>query len=212
MSSRSPAMSPASLNESFKNAMARVSSQAMVLTAATLVAEPQCLHGMTLSLVCSLLVYPKPLLQFNLHLPSYTSSSLHSNEYLALHLLPPTSESVKLGRIFAKGVKLDRRHIDFHDADGLPFHEMTTPFLELAESEYHLVLVDKTQIPILNEAERVFLCKKHAVFEVDNHEIWVVAVEHILLPNKRFKGDITKTGGMLYYNREFHKIGKPLLE
>lgn len=209
--------------EEFKHAMSRISSQAMILTAgipnvpSNSSDNINVLHGMTLSSVCSLSVYPKPLLQFNLHLPSYTSKALHDNEgYLAIHLLPPTSKSVRLSRIFASGIKVDPKHFNVNpikNDDGSIFHEMTTPFNDISQNDYTLYEVnDNYKIPIINELERVFICNKEKVFEIDNHEIWVVNVSKILKPNENYDSDHSKTGGLLYYKRGFHKIGTSLQE
>lgn len=214
----SPVLS--SILEPFRKAMARVSQQAMILTSASQISKSEKeLHGMTLGSVCSLAVYPNPLLQFNLHLPSYTSAELHRNEYLAIHLLPPTSRSVRLSRIFAKGVKKDKsgKVLDTTKEelkDGRVFHEMTTPFANLKlGQDYHLHNINQDlQIPVLNDVEEIFICKTRNNFPVDHHEIWVVNVIDILT-NKTYVNDYTdKSGGILYFNRGFHKLGDTLRE
>lgn len=205
----------------FRSSMSRMGSQAMILTApyGDLHDSPMdsTLHGMTLSSVCSLSAGPTPLLSFNLHLPSYTSQSLHErNSSMAIHLMPPTASSVKLGRIFASGVKkqtgkdevLFQRN-EKEQKDGEVFHEMTTPFRHVdKDSWYNYQVSSGISIPILHEAERVFICRKKLVFPVDSHEIWAVEVEKILKPNT----DSRATGGLLYYNRAFHTIGSCLHE
>lgn len=202
--------------DEFKVTMSRICSPAMILTAGC---EPKkglnSLHGMTLSSVCSLSVYPNPLLQFNLHLPSYTSKSLHENDgYLALHMLPPSPKAALLGRTFASGIKRDPRHFDTKpkvNDDGSIFHEMTTPFTKIDSNDFIMHKVnEKVEIPILKELERVFVCNKKQVFEVDNHEIWVVNVLQILNPNANYSQQTSKTGGLLYYDRGFHKVGASL--
>lgn len=215
------------LRDLFKSSMSRVSSQAMILTAGfnnKNKPTETTLHGMTLSSVCSLSIFPIPLLQFNLHLPSYTSQSLHENQgILAIHLLPPTSEAVKLGRIFANGVKRETKKsgVTYLDAteeellDGDVFHEMTTPFNNVPSEDWSIYnFNNQISIPIINEAERVFICQKRRIFEVDSHEIWVIEVLNILSPNEQFNVERNddKTGGLLYYNRSFHKIGDALHE
>lgn len=189
----------------------------MVLTAGRIrpdlpqrAAEP--LHGMTLSSVCSLSVYPTPLLQFNLHLPSYTSSALHANDgHLCLHVMPPTEKAVFLGRTFASGIKRDPEHFDVKPDDGEIFHEMTTPFLSVDPADYWLHQVDqKVEVPVLAELEVAFLCKMNSVFTVDNHEIWVVKVMDVLFPNGKYTDE--KTGGLLYFDRGFHAVGLPVRE
>lgn len=200
------------LNDTFKASMARISCQAMVLTAGRVreeasLAPVSSLHGMTLSSTCSLSVYPTPLLQFNLHLPSYTSQTLHELHHLALHLLPPTLHSAKLARLFANGIKAPPSPAD---DDGDIFHEKTTPFDTLEHGkdwQYHAVDEVNVDIPILGSAETVFICKKSQVFEVDLHEIWVVQVLEILSPSSS-----KPSGGLLYFNRNFHEIGSALLD
>ncbi|CAH2355465.1 hypothetical protein CLIB1423_27S00166 [[Candida] railenensis] len=202
--------STSTLNDVFKSSMSRISCQAMILTAGQAKVQAgsshtTSLHGMTLSSTCSLSVYPTPLLQFNLHLPSYTSQTLHDSKHLALHLLPPNHNTANLARLFANGIKAPPAK-----DDGDIFHEKTTPFDTLEHGKdwkFHTVAVDdlKFDIPILTAAEEVFICKKRSVFEIDSHEIWVVEVLEILsTPNDE------PTGGLLYFNRNFHKIGGTL--
>lgn len=215
--------------DEFKATMARISSQAMILTAGVKgsladdtsshsATDLSQFHGMTLSSVCSLSVYPNPLLQFNLHLPSYTSQTLKENGsgYLALHLLPPTSKAVTLSRIFASGIKRDPKHFDATKTtndDGSVFHEMTTPFKQISTDDYSIFDIDADhKIPIIKELERIFICSKKQVFEIDNHEIWVVNVLQILKPNEKYLSERSKTGGLLYYKRGFHKVGESLSE
>lgn len=190
--------------------MARISAQAMVLTAGTSRKTSEPLHGMTLSSVCSLSVYPTPLLQFNLHLPSYTSSSLHANDgLLCLHVMPPTEKAVVLSRTFASGIKRDPEHFDVKPDNGNLFHEMTTPFSSIDKHDYELRwMQNDVGVPVLAELEVAFVCKKKEVFTVDNHEIWVVKVLDVLFPNGRFHQE--KTGGLLYFDRGFHTVGSPV--
>lgn len=198
------------LNELFKSSMARVASQAMILTGGVSMNDTGALHGLTLSSVSSLSVYPKPLLQFNLHLPSYTSKTIHENEGLmAIHLMQPTFRGSKIGRIFAKGVKRNDGRIfpQGETKDGEFFHEMTTPFHRLSNNDWKFMNVgDKYKVPILNDSERVFLCKKYHIMEVENHEIWVVNVVDVIVNTK------VKTGGLLYFDRRFHRIGESINE
>lgn len=198
----------------------------MILTAGFDVAS-KCkasLHGMTLSSVCSLSINPIPLLQFNLHLPSYTSQSLHENDgILAIHLLPPTPKAVRLGRIFASGIKRETRKSNFtyldktaqELKDGDVFHEMTTPFNNILNEDWkEYNFTDTLSLPIINEAERVFICRKRRVFEIDSHEIWAVEVLNIICPNHHYNiaHNDDKTGGLLYFDRSFHRVGNALGE
>ncbi|KAK6465126.1 putative NADH-dependent oxidoreductase [Scheffersomyces coipomensis] len=203
------------ISEKFKSSMGGVSSQAMILTSAFENSNYE-LHGMTLSSVSSLAVYPNPLLEFNLHLPSYTSRALHNLKYLAIHLLPPTSKSVHLCRIFASGVKRDKTGTELastneENEDGEVFHEMTTPFSKISKHEDYTFykINDEISIPILNDSETIFICKVNANFEVNNHEIWAVNVIDII--GKKLQ-DNKSSGGIIYFNRGFHKIGDTLSE
>lgn len=241
------------ISDAFRLTMSRLASPAMVLTSAIPTTKSntssstsntvassshdidpkQDLHGMTLSSVCSLSVYPKPYLEFNLHLPSYTSTALHQHQYLAIHLMPPTHHSAKICRVFAKGVKLNKRGtkwtsnpetsaspkeegdnngqgIRIEDDDGEIFHEMTTPFTNLAEGRDYTFIKRHQEgiaIPVLAHAELIFICKTTHNFTIDDHEIWVVQVVDILTDSK-----LNKSGGLLYFNKGFHKIGESLSE
>lgn len=194
------------LKNTFKSAMARVAAPAMILTAGARLPF-DVLHGMTLSSVNSLSVHPTPLLLFNMHLPSYTSASLHQNRYMAIHLLPPSKESVQLGRKFASGVKQDPTHFKVNSKDG-DFQEMTTPFSEFENYELYETK-DGVFVPILNELEVAFICSKKTHLTVDDHEIWVVNVENVIRPNKNIQDP---SGGILYFDRGFHMIGDSLSE
>lgn len=196
------------VHQKFKNSMACVSSQAMILTAGFKGPATSSLHGMTLSSVCSLSVYPNPLLQFNLHLPSYTSKTLHENDgVVAIHLLSATPAASKLGRIFASGIKKDNGiKSKGEENDGEIFHEMATPFNNIPKHSWEYFNLTQYKIPILKESERIFICCKKNVIEIDNHEIWVVEVQEIL------ENTSHHTGGLLYYNRAFHRTGEVIDE
>ncbi|CAH6718268.1 hypothetical protein CLIB1444_01S02916 [[Candida] jaroonii] len=198
-----------SINDLFKDSMSRIASQAMILTAGVpkLDTSP-ILHGSTLSSVCSLSVYPNPLLQFNLHLPSYTSSTLHDNGLVAIHVMKPTAKGSNIGRIFAKGVKRNDGKIisKGENKDGEIFHEMTTPFQSIDKKDWEFHEVGNFRLPILNDSERIFICEKNKVFNVENHEIWIVKVVDIISKST------IKTGGLLYFNRRFHHIGHSINE
>lgn len=176
------------------------------------------LHGITLSSVCSLATTPTPLLSFNLHLPSHTSLALHArNGTMAIHMMPPSYTGAKLARIFASGIKVEKsyhsREISFkanklEQKDGEIFHERTTPFAHIFQGNWvEWPLDDTLSLPLLKEAERVLICKKRLVMQVDNHEVWAVEVQDILNYNL-----CEPTGGLLYYNRKFHQVGDPLTE
>lgn len=196
------AYSTKNIHQQFKNSMAGVASQAMILTAG-FKNPPKTLHGMTLSSVCSLSVYPNPLLQFNLHLPSYTSKTLHDNDgVVAIHLLKASPTASELGRIFACGIKTDNViKTKGEEKDGEIFHEMATPFNNISKDAWEMFQLSNYKIPILKESERIFICRKKNVIEIENHEIWVVEVIEII------ENSSDRTGGLIYYNRAFHTVG-----
>ncbi|ODQ81330.1 hypothetical protein BABINDRAFT_160689 [Babjeviella inositovora NRRL Y-12698] len=183
--------------------MNATNSLAMILTAPFAGrADPNTFHGMTISSVCSLSADP-PLIQFNLHLPSFTSHQLHSHETFAIHLLPPTQKSVELARLFSNGVKRNKVTHQF---------EKTAPFKHLVEGkDWELAFeLGPENIPVLSHSERIFICRKKEVFTVGDHEIWVGEVQDIKC-HEAFH-DKNKTGGLLFFNRGFHIIGERLVE
>ncbi|ODV98323.1 hypothetical protein PACTADRAFT_185196 [Pachysolen tannophilus NRRL Y-2460] len=188
----------------FKETMSTFGSQAMIVTA-PFEGEGSALdlHGMTMSSVCSLCVYPKPLVQFNLQVPSITSEYLHRLNYFAIHVLPPLERSAWLARVFAGGTRPKR------DQMGNIIH--TKPFADLdsiRDYKFYNCKVKNISLPLLNIAERILICKKKEVFKVENHEIWIGKVEDILINDEAQK----KTGGLLYFNKSFHTIGDILKE
>ncbi|KAG7756684.1 hypothetical protein KL911_001486 [Ogataea haglerorum] len=164
---------------------------AMILTAPALSSSVSDLHGMTLSSVSSLTVSPEPVVQFNLQVPSRTSQTLHESGFLALHILPPVKESVRLARAFSRGTQGKR---------------VTRPFEELGKDEWSYFTTETLRIPVLSLAERILICEKHQVFRVYNHELWTCRVREIV----RRAGDADATGGLLYFNRRFHAVGGKL--
>lgn len=205
------------LIKKFKDCMSAISSQAMILTAPVKSPlsssslpppssiSPSELHGMTLSSVASLTLNPQPLLQFNLQVPSITSEKLHDLKIFAFHILPPNNNSVRLARIFSKGI--NSKPIK-DPISGELIH--TKPFMNLSENEWDLFnFKDKINLPILKNSEKIIICEKFKVFKIYNHEIWVCSIKDII---NNIDIDGEKTGGLLYFNRKFHKIGDSLKE
>lgn len=201
------------LIKNFKDCMSSISSQAMILTApikssphSTDQISPSELHGMTLSSVASLTLNPQPLLQFNLQVPSITSEKLHDLKIFAFHILPPNNNSVRLARIFSRGI--NSKPIK-DSITGELIH--TKPFMNLNENEWNLFnFKDKINLPILKNSEKIIICEKFKVFKIYNHEIWVCSIKDII--NNIDDINEEKTGGLLYFNRKFHKIGDSLNE
>ncbi|KAG7827435.1 hypothetical protein KL920_004689 [Ogataea angusta] len=164
---------------------------AMILTAPALSSSVSDLHGMTLSSVSSLTVSPEPVVQFNLQVPSRTSQTLHESGFLALHILPPVKESVRLARAFSRGTRGNC---------------LTRPFEELRKDEWSYFTTEHLKIPVLSLAERILICEKHQVFRVYNHELWTCRVREIV----QRAVDADATGGLLYFNRRFHAVGGKL--
>lgn len=150
--------------------------------------------GATLSSVTSLSINPSPLIQFNLMKPSTTSTNLHEQGIFALHILPPVTKSGRLARLFGKNGYFDKEKNAF-----VP----VSPFKDLVKGvDYQTVKVPGgVELPVLKTAERVLLCKKEEVFGVQDHEIWVGKVLDVL----EFSEGV-KTGGLINFNRSFHKI------
>lgn len=207
--------------EEFKNAMSTVGSQAMILTSSFEgPIEIGKMHGTTLGSVSSLTVYPEPILQFNIQVPSATSDSMHKNKYMALHMLSPSRESVKLARNFSLGSRFinQTQHLENQPKS----EKFTTPFETINKDEWDLFenvihnerpdafhMVNDLHLPILTKhSERILICEKYKVFEIHNHEIWTCKVKDILINVE----DDSKTGGLLYFNRNFHNIGDTLHE
>lgn len=191
----------------FMKTMSRIGTQAMILTSGTKRSGSE-LHGMTLSSVSSLSVFPRPLIQFNLHLPSYTAQFIDRNKYLAIHMMPPTLSAVHLSRIFASGVKQNKKKAS-ECKDGEEFHEMTTPFKQIDEKEWEFYNIDGVHVPILKESERALVCKAIEHITIDSHQICIAEVIDILTPNKNYK-DLEPSGGLLYCNRKFYTLGNSM--
>ncbi|SCU84931.1 LAFA_0D12882g1_1 [Lachancea sp. 'fantastica'] len=188
------------IQQKFRDSMATMGSQAMILTSAGPTSMPHSsFRGVTLSSVSSLSLKPQPMLQFNLQLPSFTSEALHAHNYFAIHLLKPDSRSKALARTFSKGAMT-------HQDSGKVMP--TQPFKDLTESVHYNTYSLKENdlvIPMLANAERVFVCQKKDVFKVGDHEVWIGNVEDIIENNTLGTGKIS--GGLIYCNRKFHKLG-----
>ena len=180
----------------YKECMGRIANQAMILSSASSNRLPhELFRGLTLSSVTSLALKPFPMIQFNLQLPSFTSESLHENQFFAVHLLRPNPDSIELARNFSKGAVRNVTNTGFTP---------TKPFQDLIENEHYATYtIEGTElvIPILQNSERVLICQKKNVFRVGDHEIWVGQVDDILV------NDDKATGGLLYCNRNFHILG-----
>lgn len=179
--------------------MGRIANQVMILSSASSNRLPhESFRGLTLSSVTSLALKPFPMVQFNLQLPSFTSESLHENQFFAVHLLRPNSTSIELARTFSKGAVRNASDTGFTP---------TKPFRDLIENNHYATYTIKGTelvIPILQNSERVLICQKKDVFRVGDHEIWVGQVDDILVSETK------ATGGLLYCNRNFHILGNKI--
>ncbi|GMM35543.1 hypothetical protein DASC09_028680 [Saccharomycopsis crataegensis] len=193
------------------------------------------LHGMTLSSVVSLSVQPRTLIQFNLQVPSSTSAKLHDLRWFAIHLLPPVKGSVELVKTFSKGSKYlsknhhaDNKNSDFGKLSTKPFIDLkpeqfifssqvystknilvSSPYYSISDERRNTTSMElskeKLDIPLLSSAERILICSKDRVFKVDDHELWIGEVRDILIHTDFHQN--TKSGGLLFFNRSFHKLG-----
>ncbi|CDO93934.1 unnamed protein product [Kluyveromyces dobzhanskii CBS 2104] len=191
--------------QKFRETMGRISNQAMILTTAVPIhCNRDKFRGATLSSVTSLSLMPIPLVQFNLQLPSFTSDFLHDFNHFALHLMKPNEDSIHLARNFSKGAI---KHAE--NGEVVP----TQPFEGLQEGvEYDIYEINGTnlRIPLLKNAERVIVCRGLKTFNVGDHEIWVGEVEDIVNRSVEQESGDQISGGLLYFNRNFHTLGDPI--
>lgn len=79
------------------------------------------------------------------------------------------------------------------------------PFRELNEDQYEMHEGD--ELPLLTQnVERILICEKNKMFKVQDHEIWIGEVVDII---DRVEGK--KTGGLLNFNRSFHRVKTEVL-
>ncbi|CCH45030.1 hypothetical protein BN7_4609 [Wickerhamomyces ciferrii] len=188
--------------------MSSIANQTMILTA-PFANHPEdhsqeCFYkGATLSSVTSLSINPKPLLQFNLQIPSMTSDLLHDFEIFGIHILPPTQESADLAKLFSKARVYNVEKSKY---------EPVSPFssLELGK-DYELIEIkgagnDKIELPILKNVEKLLICCKFKHFEIQDHEIWIGEIKEV----REFIKNVEKSGGLLNFNRNFHIIGEKI--
>lgn len=106
---------------------------------------------------------------------------------------------MQLARIFSKGAMKHKE-----SGEIIP----TEPFKDLTESvHYELYALNNCDlsVPVLKNSERVFVCRKKDVFRVGDHEIWVGLVDDII---ENTTDSASVSGGLLYCDRRFHKLGK----
>lgn len=179
----------------FKQSMQKIGFPTMIITTSSYVDTlVQDFHGLAVSSITSLSVNPKPLLQFNVQVPSNSSRNLHLHDIFAVHQLKPESRSVDLIKRFSKGTK----------------HGGTSPFVNLVENQHFSIyknsLYDsgKSILPILRNVERVLICKKHKIFPIADHEVWVGEIIDCVVQ------DNITTGGLLHSNGHFYKLGSTI--
>ncbi|KAL6944858.1 hypothetical protein ACO0RG_001613 [Hanseniaspora osmophila] len=98
----------------------------------------------------------------------------------------------------------------------LPFK----PFTILKPTDYTVYPISVTKLPLLNNCDRVFICKAAQNFRVGDHEIWVAEVQDILsgeelrkehvniIENTETEDEVLKNiGGLVYCNKEFKTVG-----
>ncbi|AMD20689.1 HDL055Cp [Eremothecium sinecaudum] len=216
------------MKEQFKETMSRLTMQAMIMTTSGM-------KGVTLGSVTSFSINPRPMIQFNLQVPSFTSREIHTTKKFALHLLSPRDECVNLARLFSKGaikgtnnvfvsakpfIALEKgKDYSIHDvaaSDGQISTTLIGNSFKGKEMHYNSGCEDvnksrRIQIPVLKLAERVLICEGIHCIQVCDHEIWIGQVEQILNPNDgsvigNYQDEIT--GGLLYCNKQFRKLGQ----
>lgn len=60
-------------------------------------------------------------------------------------------------------------------------------------------------IPVISNASAILYCKKHKIFTVQDHEIWVASVFHVDTAESLATGST-----LLYQNRAFHALGNEI--
>lgn len=192
-----------SLQQLYKDSMAKVASQAMILTAAATPCTPkEQYHGLTISSMTSLSLKPEPLIQFNLQVPSFTSEAIHKLNYFAVHLLSPCIASINLVTDFSRGLTAST-----NTKTNMTTYIPTKPFASLQEKlDYNIIDITENGVvlPILTGSEWALVCRKKKVFKINDHEIWVGEVKNILTK------DNTYTGGLLYCSKKFHELGQQI--
>jgi flavin reductase (DIM6/NTAB) family NADH-FMN oxidoreductase RutF len=187
--------------------MTKLSASATVITTtSTTGIEPR---GLTVSSLTSLSLNPAPLVSFNLQLPSRTSEILHERNVFAVNIVPGTPQIRDLVIAFAGGYG--------HDVN--PFEKFSSMFTVPAklaahkqESHNHEREGDIEEfkhaqnIPVIKDALAVLYCRKHQIFKVQDHEIWVAEVFHVDATNCNDSNATT----LLYQNRSFHSLGSVL--
>lgn len=186
-SSRIGWRSQSTLCQAYKKVMTGVSQPAMVITT-TRFDPAQQRHeprGLTASSVTSLSVTPRPLVSFNVQVPSRTSQVLRAGKSFAVNILAPSAESVRLCRAFAglMGKTLN------------PFEAFPGDFAEGLHS-----------IPVISHATAVLYCEAVEIFPVQDHEIWVAAVCDVA------GADSERQGSLFYQNHHFHSLGPAIDE
>ncbi|CCF60514.1 hypothetical protein KAFR_0K01600 [Kazachstania africana CBS 2517] len=177
----------------FLQAMKKMCMPTMIVTSSSVMgSSPMDYHGLTITSMASLSINPRPLVQFNVRIPSATSTNLWAHNLFAIHFLNPETSSVSLAQRFAK-----------HGLDG-----PSRPFMGLKQgldySLYKNNLNNEVELPILEQVDRILICKKKDAFAVQDHEIWVGEVVDILNRKEEV------TGGVLHCNKKFFQLGDEL--
>ncbi|CAL9732431.1 hypothetical protein MOUN0_N09890 [Monosporozyma unispora] len=184
----------------FRQAMQKLSYPTMIVTSAVPKGTKSMdFHGLTISSMTSLSINPKPLIQFNIKIPSNTSKDIRNNGLFAIHFLDPTQSNINLARHFSRGVK----------------DTMTSPFSTLLKNKDYMCYFDENVtskqnviLPILKETGKILICNSKEVFKVQDHEIWIGEVLQILSNTKEeLIADDNDHGGLLHCKSKFFKLG-----
>lgn len=188
------------MSHPFRQVMQKLSYPTMIVTAAVPKGTKSVnFHGLTISSMTSLSVDPKPLIQFNIKVPSNTSNNIRKNGLFAIHFLDPTKSNIDLARHFSRGIK----------------ETTTSPFSTLLENkDYMYYSGDKIKsesniiLPVLKDTGKILICNSKESFKVQDHEIWIGEVLQIL-PNTKEDciEDDSGHGGLLHCKRNFFKLG-----
>ncbi|KAH3676369.1 hypothetical protein WICMUC_002000 [Wickerhamomyces mucosus] len=202
----------------FRQAMSSIANQVMILTPTCKVNDisnfqPEILNlrGVTLSSVTSLSINPHPLIQFNLMIPSITSENLHKYDKFALHILNPNDHNIELVKKFSKHREFNVKTSKFDQispfkglAKDIDFKLQNVEQLDSVDVQNNTNEKNNLYLPILQSISKVLICEKHQNLLVQDHEIWIGKVLEIKTLNDNYN---SKNGGLLNFNRSFHKVG-----
>ncbi|VVT55708.1 uncharacterized protein SAPINGB_P004699 [Magnusiomyces paraingens] len=227
--------------QTFRSAMSLLASPACIITTAgpkdsntNSYPHPR---GLTVSSFSSLSIKPRPLVTFNVQLPSHAADSMrpfktndkHTRPIFAINILPATGAAAKSCRAFAGGLGRDVNPFTHPSISPLiSFEGIRSPGVTRnggneGTSTWRSEFLN---VPVYKHAKAVIYCTQHEAFSVQDHEIWVARVLHVEINNNSTKDENKElieserkeimlsesASSLLYQNRRFHVVGPNLSE